>query len=188
MICMEATPRMDTFWSRLKTEVPPDLCQRSRPGTRPVSWVESEVGRMGADLGLAAGPLERVRAAALLYHDHHNEAHDLVQDMTDLEGALIHALVHRREPDFWNAKYWFRRVGDHPVYRTLCKDLARLDGYPAGIALARSMTLTGTLDPLAMVDACESVLRLDPADPSVGFLRRVQDAEFRGLICFLAGA
>lgn len=187
MTCMDASPRIDAFWSCLKTMEPPDLGQESRTGTRSVAWVKAEVAALGVDLGLGVETVERLRAAALLYHDHHNEAHDLVQDMTDREGALIHALVHRREPDFWNAKYWFRRVGDHPIYRSLGEQLVGLKGHASAQAVARSMNLTGTVDPLALTDACESVMRKDAGDPVVGFLREVQEAEFRGLIGYLAG-
>lgn len=184
---MDASPRIDAFWSCLKTAEPPDLGQESRAGTRSAAWVKAEVAALGADLGLGAETVERLRAAALLYHDHHNEAHDLVQDMTDREGALIHALVHRREPDFWNAKYWFRRVGDHPIYRLLGEQLAGLDGHASATSVARTLSLTGTVDPLALTDACETVMRTDGDDPVVRFLRKVQEAEFRRLIGYLAG-
>lgn len=125
---------------------------------------------------------DRVVSAGLLYHDHHNEAHDLVEDMTDAEGAVIHAIVHRREPDFWNARYWYRRVGDHPIYRSMTGRVVELAGTDATSSVARRLVLSGTLDPLAFVDACESVVRKGAADPVAQFLRRLQHAEFEALL------
>jgi hypothetical protein len=38
-------------------------------------------------------------------------AHRIVQAMTDIPAMWIHAYLHRKEPDEWNAKYWYRRTG-----------------------------------------------------------------------------
>jgi hypothetical protein len=38
--------------------------------------------------------------------------HDIVQTATNGIPAYIHGIVHRLEGDYWNANYWFRRVGD----------------------------------------------------------------------------
>lgn len=40
-----------------------------------------------------------------------DEAHSIVQVMFDVEAMWIHAYLHRKEPDEWNAKYWYRRAG-----------------------------------------------------------------------------
>lgn len=39
------------------------------------------------------------------------KAHLLVQDETDATSALIHAYLHRKEGDTWNADYWYRKAG-----------------------------------------------------------------------------
>lgn len=39
------------------------------------------------------------------------KAHQLVQDETDATSALIHAYLHRKEGDTWNADYWYRMAG-----------------------------------------------------------------------------
>lgn len=39
-------------------------------------------------------------------------AHDIVQSATKGIPAYIHGVVHRLEGDYWNANYWFRRVGN----------------------------------------------------------------------------
>src|SRR5262245_42612875 len=50
-----------------------------------------------------------------LYHDGLDESHAISQDLDTAEGSFWHAIMHRREPDAWNSKYWWRRVGDHAV-------------------------------------------------------------------------
>ncbi|MEZ6095654.1 MAG: hypothetical protein R3C03_15735 [Pirellulaceae bacterium] len=47
------------------------------------------------------------------------KAHEVSQDLNSPEGAYWHGIAHRIERDFWNAKYWFRQLGGHPVSDTL---------------------------------------------------------------------
>ena len=37
--------------------------------------------------------------------------HHIVQDIPSKEAALIHAYLHRKEGDIWNAEYWYHRAG-----------------------------------------------------------------------------
>lgn len=39
------------------------------------------------------------------------KAHDLVNDLDDKQSAHVHAYLHRKEGDLWNADYWYRRAG-----------------------------------------------------------------------------
>lgn len=68
-----------------------------------VAWVE------------AAETIPAVKAALWLYVDELEKAHQIVQDVHTPTGAFLHAIVHRREGDFWNSKYWYRQAGHHPV-------------------------------------------------------------------------
>lgn len=38
-------------------------------------------------------------------------AHDLVNDLTGQDAAYVHAYLHRKEGDQWNASYWYRNAG-----------------------------------------------------------------------------
>ena len=39
-----------------------------------------------------------------------NKAHEIVQNLNHSWAFWIHAYLHRREPDLWNAKHWYSRA------------------------------------------------------------------------------
>ena len=64
-----------------------------------------------------------LRAGIFQWHDFLNESHTLAQSLEGQGehqlGDYWHAIMHRREPDYSNAKYWFRQIGDQPIFRQL---------------------------------------------------------------------
>ncbi|GAB3537909.1 hypothetical protein GCM10027443_31770 [Pontibacter brevis] len=40
-----------------------------------------------------------------------DKSHELIQDLPDKDAAWIHAYLHRKEGDTWNADYWYRKAG-----------------------------------------------------------------------------
>ena len=40
-----------------------------------------------------------------------NKSHDIAQDIHTPDGSWVHAYLHRKEEDIWNADYWYRRAG-----------------------------------------------------------------------------
>jgi hypothetical protein len=102
------------------------------------------------DRGMAAA----CRAGLWLLFDFLDEAHTISQDLHIPEGSYWHALVHRREPDYDNAKYWFRKVGKHPVYEPLRQQAATIAAKPPKAALF--LSTQNTWDPNAFVDLCEA--------------------------------
>lgn len=49
-----------------------------------------------------------------LWHDGKGDwktAHDLIDHMDDEAAAHVHAYLHRKEGDLWNAAYWYKRAG-----------------------------------------------------------------------------
>lgn len=175
------------YWDIVQTDDLPDL----GPGPRARVMAAHELVRK-LDAWLRQAGIEEparayLRAAALLYHDHHDPAHDLVQEGHDADAALIHAILHRREPDYWNAKYWFRRIGEHAVYRQLAARVPALAGEGPLRAMAHRLTMTGSVDPFALVDEVERVSRGRAGGPESEFLRRLQHAEFETLVLHLLG-
>lgn len=57
-----------------------------------------------------------VRAGLLYAVDALDPAHRIFQDEPSDLGSYWHGMMHRREGDFDNARYWFRRAGKLPVF------------------------------------------------------------------------
>jgi len=38
-------------------------------------------------------------------------SHTIAQDLASKDAAWIHAYLHRKEGDLWNADYWYQRAG-----------------------------------------------------------------------------
>src|SRR5262245_49350077 len=120
------------------------------------------------------------RAGLWLYHDFLDESHTISQEIATPTGNYWHGLMHRREPDFGNSAYWFRRVGSHPVYGPLRVEAAGLAADAPGQAafLARQVNW----DPFAFIDVCEA--SDDEKAPCHHLCRLVQHAEWRLLFDF----
>jgi len=54
-------------------------------------------------------------AGLWLFVDELDRSHAISQDMHDATGSFWHGIMHRREGDFSNSHYWFRKAGKHPA-------------------------------------------------------------------------
>ena len=118
---------------------------------------------------------EACLSALWLYHDYLDESHSLSQEIPGTTGSYWHGIMHRREPDPSNAKYWFRNVGQHEVFPKLLAAAQRLEP-PVGTR-AEDLTAAPSWDPFLFVDLCETARRSGGALEA--FCRRVQAAEWQ---------
>ena len=88
-----------------------------------------------------------------LWHNYIWESHEISQEIHTTAGSYWHAIMHRREQDYSNAKYWFRHVSCHAVYETLSVEIISIQGGEDDLGLAPH----GAYDPFAFVDLCQRV-------------------------------
>jgi hypothetical protein len=134
---------------------------------------------------LASGVVKRAEAGdALLaglwlWHDWLDESHAISQALDDATGSFWHAIMHRREGDFANAKYWYARCADHPILPSLnAQASAILNPLPADKSLLR-LTASGW-NASAFVDFVQSIHQR-PADPRQALAVALQQLEWRVL-------
>jgi hypothetical protein len=98
-------------------------------------------------------------AGLWLWHNYLDRSHDFSQEIHSTSGSLWHGIMHRREPDYSNAKYWYRRVGDHPIFVDLHETAVDLASKHEVEAAAGSLIQSPNWVPYAFVDLCAAAAR-----------------------------
>ncbi|GGD37210.1 hypothetical protein [Muriicola marianensis] len=55
-----------------------------------------------------------------------NRAHDCVDSLSGQQASWVHAYLHRKEGDFWNADYWYGRAGKRRPSKPLQEEFTDL--------------------------------------------------------------
>jgi hypothetical protein len=69
-------------------------------------------------LSSSTPPAELSNPLKALWFDFANDwerAHEAIQNDEDRASAWVHAYLHRKEGDLWNARYWYKIAGRRPA-------------------------------------------------------------------------
>ena len=154
----------------LRTE---KLLEKLTP-SEPLDWELSRKLRETDDATLAGGktigaaaPFALVRGGLLYALDALDPAHAVFQEAHGDLGSYWHGMMHRREADFDNARYWFRRAGVLPFFDAL---------HSAASQVSPDMARQSNWVPYLFTGQCEQA-RFG-AEERVGEMAKLQRAEF----------
>lgn len=132
-----------------------------------------------------------------LWNDNLDASHSISQHIETPEGSCWHAIMHRMEGDYWNSKYWYRRVGNLSFYRDLHQAVCRLAAQPGvmesiGSGRAKSeieaLVKANGWDPYRFVDAVETQMEKERNDAAIALMEQIQRYELALLLrhCYTA--
>jgi len=153
-----------------------------RAGVQPETSLERALDELFRRGKLPIPKQQLIRALILLWHDHFEAAHVIAQDIDNADGAFVHGILHRREPDYWNAKYWFRRVGRHAAFSIIAERAAGLLESQKEHSLQKEIMPGGEWNAFAFVDLCEEASGRAADKGLVEKLKQIQAIEFEVLL------
>lgn len=89
-------------------------------------------------------------SALWLFNNYLDESHTISQSIHEPMGSYLHGIMHRREGDFSNAKYWFNRAGDSEAV------VLMTDSMSTEIGLSERFSDGGRFSPIKFVDVVEA--------------------------------
>lgn len=176
---MQIGPLFPELKQILNTPEPASLGPERRLGVQSTAEIDAELAK-AFPARFTPAMRDLFTAGAYLWHDHLDAAHNIAQSIETADGSLLHGLMHRREPDYGNAKYWFRRVGAHPAFLSLAVRASELFEKADESDLHSRLLPNKTWDPFAFVDAVEDAME-GQFKSRIPLLQQVQKLEFE---CF----
>jgi len=118
-------------------------------------------------------------AALWLWHDWLDESHVISQKISSPTGSFWHGIMHRREGDFSNSKYWFARCEGHPALKAIAQQVESAFDR----SLVSELIAGGIWHPDRFVDWVERA-HLDANHATRAAVIQLQQLEWRTLFSF----
>ena len=170
------------YLALIQTPSLPALGPESRAEAQAATDLLPAIDRFCTEHDITGLNRELLRSAALLWHDDLDRSHSISQDIKTADGSFLHGIMHRREPDSSNAKYWFRLVGEHSAYPAIVTRLQNTEHLTGRNELLEPLLSGEDWDPFAFVDACSRAMQGNQQADTYRGLQEIQRIEFESLI------
>lgn len=117
-------------------------------------------------------------AGLWLRHNDLDRSHTISQSIPTAEGSFWHGIMHRREPDPSNAKYWFRKVGQHAIFDDLLPEArALIEAESSPSQPLASLANESRWDAFHFIDCCDA--HMGNSDHNEALCKQIQEKEWQ---------
>lgn len=164
----------------------PSLDSKPRDDRLDVKVIDEELQRLWKGGILPAWSEKQVKCLLLLWHDYLEPAHQLAQDERTPEFNYFHAIIHRREGDFFNSRFWLRQVDDrHIALLNVAREVKQFLSEKGEIQLLEEVVKDDGWDSLEFLEEVMKASKLERTSPQVKLLTQIQTIEFACWLKFL---
>lgn len=165
MFSFDATTYGDAVASLIPEHEPNTLGPGTPNHTMKPVLQQAGINSLFTDKSIADQDMAKCCLSALwLYHDFLDESHTISQSVYTSTGSYWHGIMHRREPDYSNAGYWFHKVGQHPIFDTLCGEASRVAQELGTTSKSDYLAKQSSWDAFAFIQLCENSYRTGSQD------------------------
>jgi len=165
----------------------PSLDSKPRDDRLDVKVIDDELQRLWKTGKLPLWSEKQVKCFFLLWYDYLEPAHQLAQDERTPEFNYFHAIVHRREGDFFNSRFWLRQIDNrHIAMIDIAKEVRTFLNEKGELQLLDEIVKDDGWLSLEFLEEVMKASKLERTSPQVKLLTQIQTIEFacwRRFIC-----
>lgn len=164
----------------------PSLDAKPRGDRLEASFIDEELHRLWKSRALPVWSEKQVKCLLYLWHDYLEVSHQIAQDERSIEFNYFHAMIHRREGDFFNSRFWFRQLDDrHIVLIDLAKEVRRFLTERKELQLLKVLVKEDGWVPLEFLEEVMKASKMERTSSTVKLLTEIQAIEFACWFRFL---
>lgn len=157
----------------------PAIDSKLRDGRPEVEAIKARLHEIWREGVLPKWSEKHVNCLTLLWFDYLELAHQIADEEKSTEFYYFHAMIHRRERDFFNARFWFRQTDRrHVVFAEIAREVRKYLTQKGDQQLLECLIRDEEWVPLEFLEEILKGFKMDPTSEFVQKLRDIQTIEF----------
>lgn len=157
----------------------PAIDSKLREGIPDVESIDARLKEIWKEDILPEWSEKHVRCLTLVWFDYLELAHQIADEERSTEFCYFHAMIHRRERDFFNARFWFRQTDRrHVVFANITDEVRKYLNQKGDQQLLESLIRNDEWSPLEFLEEVVKGFKMEPTSEFVRKLQDIQTIEF----------